>query len=204
MAKADVTALVSTIANGASDATTVSDFYDDVIEDIGRGVFPGVLSITSAAFVAAVADTRTYTLPTAAIRPLAVIYDDMELAEDEAMQAADVDAVWRALRGKPLAYVRTDETVRTIALVPTPDVSGASITGLTPFDNTGFPTGNLTVLYTDRGPDFTADEELPVALLVLSREFRRDSDHCDTDLADMAAKLGDLLLRGVHTPTCEG
>jgi len=200
MAKVDVTTLVSTLANGASDATTVSDYYDDIVEEIGRGMLPGILSITDASFVQAVVDTRTYTLPTDAIRPLMVMYDDTQLGDDMAAQAADVDAQWRSSRGQPIAFVRTDETVRTIALVPTPDHTGDDPTGLTPFDTSGFPAGNLTFIYTDRGPDFQADEELGIALFIMSREFRRDSDHCDGELADMAAKLGDLLLRAVHTP----
>jgi hypothetical protein len=203
MAKADVTTLVSLLSNGVTNATTVSDYYDDVVEEVGRGVFQGVLSTTDAAFVQTVAHTHTYTLPAAAVRPLLVVYDDTQLAEDEAAQAADVDARWRTTRGKPIAFVRTDEEIRTIALVPTPDVSGADPTGLTPFDNTGFPVGNLTILYTDREGVFAADEELPVALFIMSREFQRDSDHCDGELSNMAAKLADLLLKGVHSPTCE-
>lgn len=198
MAKADVTTLVSTLSTGTADATTISDYYDDFIQELGRPAFAGVLSLTGATFVQAVDGTIVYTLPAAAVRPLIICHDRTQLGEDTQETAAALDEAWRSSRYKPLSFILSDESHRTFAVAPVPDATGADPTGLTPFDSTAPPANNFTIIHTDTGPDVHYDEELPVALILLAREWGRDSDHCDREGAQIVGQIGLALLQLLH------
>jgi hypothetical protein len=194
MARADVLSLVSSLATAQSDATAVSNYYDRIVQEHGLQRE----SLTDAAFVAVVAGTLTYTLPTAALRGLAYVYDDTELVRDNKRGVEVSDELWRVRRGEPRAVLFEDEQRRQFDLVPVPSRSGASIGISTPFSG-AFPLGNTTVLYTDNAVDVRPWEELAQACEILAREFGRDSDHADAQSAQTWRQLADFLFLIVDT-----
>jgi len=173
MAKADVTALVTTLANSTDDTTATGQYYDDIVEELGFGPTP----LTSASYVAVTQGTRNYTLPTAALKTLAVFYDDTQLYLAKRQELATYDENWRTRPGPPAVAALVDTDQRTLDLIPVPDQSGDTVGGATPF--TTFPSNNLTFIYSNNASDVHSWEELPIALDILAREFGRDSDHYD-------------------------
>lgn len=188
MAKADVTSLVSSLAVAQSDTTAVSDYYDRIVQEHGltRG------SLTDAAFVAVVAGTFNYAQPTAAIRGLTYIYDDVQLYREDKRGAEQNDDLWRIRRGEPRAILFEDQSSSTYSLVPVPSRSGATIGVSTPFTGV-FPIDNATVIYANNAVDVHAWEELAQACEILAREFGRDSDHADSQSETAWRQLADLL-----------
>jgi hypothetical protein len=198
MAKADVLALVATLADSVSSATQVSNYYDDAVYEMANGaLLEDTLSLTDAAFVAIVEGTGVYTFPTALVRALAIHYDARDLLRETRRGAELYARDWRATRAQPAAYVLNDEDERTLSLVPVPDTAGQALGILTPFSAT-FPAENLMFIYTEERDDVHLDEELPLTLEVLGREMARDSDHHDATMADLAKKLATLLFALIH------
>lgn len=191
MAKADVLALVSMLSDSTSSSTQVSNYYNDVVFEMADGVFPGP-SLTNASFVAVVEGTANYTYPAALVRLIAVLYDARDLVRESQRGAELFNRDWRGDFARPVAYVLNDEDLRTLSLIPVPDTSGQTIGVLTPFSAT-FPAENLTFIFTEERDDVHLDEELPLALEILGREWSRDSDHHDAQAAEIAKKLSGLL-----------
>jgi hypothetical protein len=188
MAQVDVLNLVNSLSVGLRDSTASSNFYTRIVQEHGRLRE----SLTDAAYVAGVAGTVNYTIPTAAVRPLAVFYDDLWLFPEDKRGADVHDPYWRDRRGDPFAIVFEDATARTFDALPVPARNGAAIGGDTPF--TAFPADNFTVIFTESATDVQPWEELLVATEILSREFARDSDHQDTEAATMWRQIADTLL----------
>lgn len=194
MAKADVIALAEDFAGTRSDSATLSDataidrYYADIVRELGLTAESSV----NASFVAAVAGTATYSLPTAAVRLLALIYDDADLRPTtrRALEAYEHD--WRTRKGRPRSFVTQDEDVRTVRLVPVPDRNGETIGASTPFAG-AFPGNNLTFVYADNVTDVLPWDELWTALDITAREFARESDHFDAEVADTFQKLATIV-----------
>lgn len=187
MAKADVTALVSTLANSQSNATAVSDYYDRIVQEHGLQR----TSLTNASYVAASADTLTYSVPSDAIRLLGVFYDSRWLYKEDERSAELVDPYWRIHSGEPQVYLKDDEDQRQFDLVPRPSRGGESVGVATPF--TTFPRENITAVYTAELTDVQSWEELAVAAEILAREFARESNIQDTTAAKAWRSIAELL-----------
>ena len=196
MPKADVLTLVSTLSDSVADTTQITNYYNDVVFEMAQGVFPGP-SLTGAAFVEVVAGTANYAFPVDAVRVLLLNYDTTDLPKEGERGATLFNKDWRADQGRPAAFIVTDENRRTVSLVPVPDTDGQAVGVLTPFSAT-FPAENLTFIYTEERDDVHLDEELPLALEILAREFARDSNHHDAQASDFAKKLAGLLFGLVH------
>jgi hypothetical protein len=177
MAKADVTSLVSSLANAQSDATAVSSYYDRIVFEHGMQRE----SLTGAAYVAVVSGTTNYSLPTSAIRGVGFFYDEVWLYPEDNRGAETVDPYWRSRLSEPRAVLFENTDSDTFDIVPGPIRAGAAVGGATPF--TTFPADNLTVIYTNNAADVQPWEELMVACDILAREFARDSDHHRADSA---------------------
>lgn len=195
MAKADVLQLVADFSNSRADQTQAGDYYDQIIDEMGRG---NVESLVNASLQAVTAGDGSYTFPTATIMPLAIIYDDKQLMRLGEMEVEAADALWRETQGTPIGYVVEDEDTRTIQLYPTPINSGDTIGASTPFV-LPHPQGNLTYIFTERRATAHAWEELWLALEILAREFARDSDHQDIHFSKTCRGLA-LILRAMISP----
>lgn len=188
MSKATVTGLVTSLSISLADSTTASDYYDRIV--VEHGVKR--TSLTDAAYVAGVADTAAYTLPSDAIRLLGTCYDDTWLFREDKRGVERTDPDWRTHAGQPRFVIKDDLTVRQFYAIPAPTVSGDSVGVNTPF--TAFVRNNLTVVYTDNTADVQPYEELAVAVDILAREFARESDHQDTTAAQTWRQFATFLL----------
>lgn len=188
MPQTDVLTLVSSLAVAQSNATTVDNYYDRIVQEhaLSRG------TLTNAAFVAVVAGTFDYSFPTAALRGLTFIYDDIQLYREDKRGAEQIDDLWRVRRGEPRSVLFEDQQGRSFSLVPVPSRSGATIGASTPFTG-AFPIDNATVIYADEAVDVHAWEELAQACEILAREFGRDSDHTDAQSETAWRQLADFL-----------
>ena len=186
MAKADCTALVATLAVSVNDSTATTQYYVDVVEELGFEYAP----LTGAAYVATTQGTKNYTLPTAAQRGLAFFYDDNQLYFADKNELAASDENWETRQGSPIVITFDHTDQRTFDIVPVPDQAGDAIGASTPFTA---DIGNvITVIYANNPDDVHSWEELPVALEILSREFARDSAHKDENAAKAWKGLAEL------------
>lgn len=179
MAKIDVLNLVNIMANNPTsnlaDQTAISNFYDDVVSDLGMSKDE---TLTNADFVALTAGVQTYTYPTTALRLLAVLSDTSHLQPSNIREADLFNPGWRTSQDDPKVWLIEQESRRQFSLVPIPPRTGQPIAGATPFTGT-YPADNVTVVFTENRADVNPWEELVVALMILVREFSRDSDHRD-------------------------
>lgn len=194
MAQADVFALIDDISGVRSDGAVLDDttararYYADVVFQNGLTREAS----TNAEFIAVTEATAVYAFPTAAIRLLAVIFDDHQLRPTLRRALEAYDSAWRSRKGTPRSWLTQDEDTRTFRLVPVPPQDGQAIGTSTPFIG-AFPAENLTVVYTENVTDVLPWDELWVALEVLSREYGRESDHHDPMFATTAYQLAQLI-----------
>ena len=186
MARADVLTLVDDLAVSVEDDDAAGDYYNDIVEELGFANAP----LADASFVAVVAGTKEHTLPTAAVRGLAFVYDDTQLYLSDKKELEFADVNWRTRQGTPVVVSFSDTDQRQFDVVPVPDRSGAAIGATTPF--TGHAADNVVVIYADRATDVHSWEEMQVALEVLAREFARDSEHKDDRAAKAWGQLANL------------
>jgi hypothetical protein len=192
VAKANVTTLVDDLAVSVEDNDATSDYYDDIVEELGFHQMP----LMGADYVAGVAGQLAYTLPTAAVRGVAFIYDDTQLYKSDKRDLEMLDDYWRKRQGHPAVVSFSDTDQRKFDVVPIPEVSGTAFGSDDPFD--AFYANNLTVIYSNRATDVHSWEELPVALEILSREFARDSEHKDLRAAKSWKTLADVFAKLVY------
>lgn len=195
MARADVITLVQAIANQQADATTVQRFYDDIAYDLAVREI-----VTNVSLVAVVAGTASIALPTAAIDILAAFYDDRILSIERPMDMAYTNGEqWRDISGPPLAIIREGESARSFTLFPNPDrpsdpslfIHGAPL-------GVDFPNESVTLIHTEKRDNLPIWLELPVAFLILEREFNRESDHKDVNFAAACKEMAILLFQMVE------
>ena len=189
MAKADVLQLVADLSNSRADATVCGDYYDQLVDEMGRSKLESLVNAELAAVVAA---DGSYSFPTNAIALLAVIFDDKQLMQASEMDVETSDDLWRETQGTPICFVIEDEDARVIQLYPTPARAGDTIGGSTPFV-LPHPAGNLTYIYTERRSTEHAYETLWMALEILAREFARDSNHQDLKFSAAARAFANVL-----------
>jgi hypothetical protein len=199
MSRATTITLANTLANSEADTTKLGDYYDEAVRELGLGVLvPGAVSLTGAEYAAGVEGQAEYDFPATALKLLYVLYDRSQLAFAQTDEANLYDEEWRNMRGVPVSFLTADQDQRTIAVIPTPDVDGQSVGLNTPFTTT-FPGENLTFIYTEERDDVHSDEELPLALTILSRELSRDSNHADGNAAQLAAAIAAMLWKMCHS-----
>ena len=192
MAKSDVTFLATSIGGDCVDSVQISNYYDDVINDLSnRGFF------TETRLIPRNADGVTYTKPTDLNRILAVSYDDNMLSRTDLRNLATFGQDWRDHKGpQPYLFTTTNESSDTFRIYPQPSEAAKAFsfpTG-TP-EGQDFPSYAVSVVATVRREDVQPWLDLPIALLVVSKEFWRESDHTDQRFAQLCAELGELILK---------
>jgi len=195
MAQTDVLALIDDLAGTRSDTASLAEaaarlrYYTDVVYE------NGLLRERDcdASYVAVTRSDADYALPSTAIRVLALLYDNRHLRPIMRRGLEAYDPAHRAREGRPAAYTTQDEDQRTMRLIPVPDVDGVAVAALDPLVDPEFPGNNLTFIYTATVDDVAPEDELWVALEVLSREFGHESDHLDPQFAKLARQLAAML-----------
>lgn len=190
MSKTNVLSLVSRLGLGLADEIQTLKYYDDATYDIAnREIICNIQAIT------VTAGDATYDFPTEMGQLYAVFFGDRMLTEVMLREMEQRSPQWRDEVGYPYGFVLSDETARTVRLVPTPKnvVTDAFVfTHGAPWGE-DFPNDALAMLGTERRDEMPSWMDLFLALGILAREFDRESDHRDPLFAGACLALSNLI-----------
>jgi len=200
MTQAAVLAFVDSLGGLRADGTPLAErsstttLYADVGLALARDVW-----VTQVTLLPTTAGTAVYSPGTTTVRVLAAFWDDRALARTRIDELRWTSVQWRDDRGDPVAWVQAEETTEQIRVAPMPDVGSAAFT----YDSNthlgaAFPANALSVVATETRIDYPGWLDLPLALLVLAREFSRESDHRDPAFAGACEQLGRVTLAMVR------
>jgi hypothetical protein len=167
---------------GRADAVAFPRLFEETVQDVGRDP-RGWCTQTVAD--ATVAGTALYTVPAATAAILGVAFDGRALSLEQidtlTMRARD----WRDITGDPIAYTFEDENDRIVRVFPIPQ-----------------RVATLDFLLSERrGDTFPRDTpdrlDLPLALLTLTREYQRESDHRDGPFAERCTAIANSVLEAL-------
>ena len=186
MTKAATLTLISDISKGQSDSTAIGRIYDDVVRELGQSDV-----IVRATLIESVIDQSSYSLPAAAIKRQVTFFDNRILDEMKLTQLMSINHNWRDEKGEPVAVFTEDETEDSFSIYPLPQNQSGSVAGGD--FGSSFPTYAITSIHTAYEADLPTWLELPIAFIVLHREFTRESNHRDVKFAEICLQLGILL-----------
>lgn len=194
--KTQVLSLVSWLSAGLADATTSGYFYDEVLRELAHDPRAWCTEIASqdTGTIANTSDPSRFEVRQADLvtgKLLAVFYGGRQLSEVSRPELLALNPAWTDEVGEPYLFTRDEEDQGVLRLYPRPRV--LPVTG-----------GNLDlavedfpiVLYTDVSSTIPTLLALPIALLILSREFERESNHRDLPASEIWKALGvDILTK---------
>lgn len=188
--KADVLALVDLLSNSTADPTIAATLYDDLVESWAP---LGIL--TNAVRGSMNAGDATTDLPPNILSVLAFVWDSTQLGLLELRELEALDPGWRNRPGSPSSFTIDTINARRLALYPQPALPSGPDLGIfgEPLGR-DYPVYSTVFIGAERRADVPPQYELPLALLILQREFSRESDHTDTDFAQLAGQMGAQLL----------
>jgi len=188
LSKAQLTTFASTIAHAEHDTTTFSQFFDDVMDELGR--LPEPL-FADYAFEAIVSGTDEYSYESTMLHPIAIFFDDTRIPEADEIILEAYSKSWQSDTGDPTTFTLDKVDGRKYRVYPTPDANG-SIAGAN--WGSAFPSGALALIFVeDRATDIEDYYALPITFDCLAREFSYPSDHQDIDYANVCGTLAKVL-----------
>lgn len=190
MSKASVVALALELSQGQGSPTNLDQLYDDIVVDVAQRSLFNVLET-----MPAVAGTATYQRPDRIAEVLGLFYDDTMLSLVTLRELEAVNPQWRDHAGRPVAYLIEDLSHETFQLYPVPVTGSTPVIPVhgAPF-GLDYPSDTIVVLGSEKRQDMPEWMDLPLALLLLSREFGRPSQHTDKVFAGACRTLGALLM----------
>jgi hypothetical protein len=195
MPQADVLQLVTDLSDGLADATAATNFYSDIVFLMGTDVDGTLTNIQTVAN--SIGPVSNVTSPATTITELLVIYEDTELDRANPTEVTAFNPYWRATIGEPRVWMQEDRPKHLQRILPNPSRPQTGQGGALPLDPTttdpGF--GATTFIYTETRTDVHPEEELALALEIIAREFARDSDHTDRNLAQACRSLSGVFFR---------
>jgi hypothetical protein len=183
MSEATVLTEIAALSNSQSDSAAVADFYPEMVADLAKA---GWLSNCTVMQTFAAQQEQTY--PDTIVDVLEIFYDQDVLDEMLLRELEEYDPYWRKRTGQPIAWCREEETAKTFAWFPTPDVSSIAVTPVDPA-GTGFRPNQAAMLHTETREDVLPYLELPLSLMILEQEYSRESDHQNGQFAMGARAL---------------
>lgn len=188
--KTGVLGLAQDLANQQAAPLPLDQMYDDAMFDVAsQAVFNAV------DFVAATPGQAVYARPPDATDILAVFYDDTMLSLVTLRELETIRPAWRAWSGRPVAWLIEDQSNDEFRLFPSPVTTPDPLIPLygAPF-GLDYPRDTIAVLASQRRTDLPDWMDLPLALMVVAREYARPSPHADKVLAGAARQLAALFL----------
>lgn len=183
-----IVALAQTLCYQLGDTTEMTRIFDEIMVELGQddrawlsqiAVFNGgtIVDPTDRAYL-------EFPLSLNLVKCLALFFDGRQLSRETVQNLDAITPEWRSRVDDPLAYVVEGENDRQMRLYPQASVqkSGDTISSVE-----GGPAAIYTETRTTAIPDYL---EMPLAWLVLSREFERESPHRDQAFATAAKGLG--------------
>ncbi len=182
----DVLSLVQLIANNEADPLMIQVFYAEGVIELAEQLW-----LTTTSTLSFAAGSTLVSLPTDLIETLSVFYDSEALTEmslEELLYLYGEN--WRSRIGRPTGYTKESEHSQSMEVSPTPQLDSPPSTDV----NAGYQPGSGAIIYSGTRADVPTYLELPLALLILKREYHRESPHQDRTMAEMCGALGHLLL----------
>lgn len=182
--------LVQDLSGGLADPIDVERFYEEaVLRLAARGVTATVQLIETSDGVG------TYTLPERSVNLLGVFYGNRQLARATLNELEWHDPRWRDRLGSPLVFVTATEEAKDFRLYPAPDASSKDFIFLvgSPL-GVDLPEQTAAAVVSETRDDLPEWFDLPLAALVLGREFAKESPHRDAVLAKAWNELGEALV----------
>lgn len=187
LSKAQLTTFASTICHADHDTTTFSQFFNDVIDELGKLPSP---VFAEYAFEAVVSGTAEYSFETAMLKPIAIFFGDTLIPEVSEQALEAYSATQQSDTGDPVAFTLENVDARKYRLYPIPDANGTASTNWA----AGFAAAALALIFVeDRATDIEDYHALPITFDCLAREFAYPSDHQDIAYAKVCAELAQLL-----------
>jgi hypothetical protein len=190
MPLADVLDLMTQIAGVEIQSPQINDYYVDVGKDLAHHAVFCLATLQTTT-----AGTAEYTLDPSTVEVLVVLYGTGMLVHATMVELEQASFTWRDTTGTPIVYNDEELSKHIIRLYPNPTLSSGALnfpTG-TPL-GTDFPARALAVICSQIRVDYPTWMDLPLALLISSLEFNRDSDHKNPTFVDACKGLGELLL----------
>lgn len=194
MNPADVQSLVNLLSNNQADPTLFPELYDDAINSLNGGWH------TTAVPVTFTENATLVNLPPTLLNLLILIYDDQVLSRLGLREMESLRRGWRNVHGTPVAYTLESETAKTVEVFPTPLTTSPPIIPVH-----GLPTGldyqpgNGISIHVENRQNALPILTIPLALMVLSREYVRESDHRDMAFAALCQEAAMMLLKMLET-----
>ena len=194
--KADVLQLVQDLSTNMADPVTCDRYYRDVVIDLGQREL-----LTTFTLIQHGIDLGNYDAPDSTLKILAVLYGDTQLSGESQKTIESVDPFWRQALGFPAAFVTETEGDMRFYLYPTPDAPSQDFSFVhgAPM-GADFPANAIGIIFNELRTDLPVWLELPVALLILAREFNRESTHRDPAYAKACEDIGMGLLDRAFPP----
>lgn len=192
MSKANILTLASTIALDLENDTTISQFFDDLIETMA--FLPKPL-FTEYTIEEITSGTATYSYDqTDMLKVLHAFMSDTEIFMTDENGLEAYSSTWRSASGTPIALTQ-DWLQRQYTFYPNPNISTSGTGGAAPL-GVDYATNPVFIIYAkDRSSGFAEYYALPLALLALAREFSYDALQASPVLAQNCDKVGKLILK---------
>jgi len=176
-----VSSYITALSNGEADPTTaeMGQFYEDVLGKLAAREPP----ILTTYYYGISPSSGIVAYPSAAVKRLLVFFNSKQIGELSLREANWLDPNWRSDTGTPIAFVQESYGSRNFQLVPVPTSGSAALVA------SYVPSGSLPAWL-----------QMPIALLMLYEEYRRESNHQNVTLANACRSLGELMIAIVQKP----
>lgn len=181
----DVQTLVNLLSNNQSDTTLFAMFYADVVNTLGPGNWH-----TTTASISYAAGSTSVSLPATLLNLLFLTYQGTVLSNLSLRELEALNPGWRNVSGAPYAYTDESSNVKSVEVFPRPAAASNGSYDL--------------AIYSESRTDILPYLVLPVALLVLSRDYMRESPYQDIAMGMLCRTLGNLLLEYLADIPAEG
>lgn len=196
VSRTSVLSMVSWLSAGLADQTVCTRLYDEVLRELAHDprAWCTNYEVQNTGTIADTANTKALELRVSSLgmgKLLALFFNGRQLSEVSRQELSAMSQHWYDEIGEPIAYTRDDEDNAVVRIYPRPrrlDTTGESVGSLR---------DSFAAIYTDVSSAAIPDELLlPVSLLILHREFERESNHRDTAAAEIWKAIGiDLLTK---------
>lgn len=191
MNKNEIKALAQIIARDLATDTTLDDYYNEVVQELGKELSPLLVEADLFTFTSG---TAVYDYPLAAVELLNLFFTGYALPRVTEDTLDVYSKTWRSTFGTPSIWTTDRENSRKFRVYPNPDVTSTAIDPLAdqPLGD-DFPANSGAVIYSDSRESGISDMlGLYITFRILYKEFIRPSDHQDVDWALVLKEVSEM------------
>ena len=189
MPKTEVLQWIDDLTLTKASQAVCADLYDQVVIDLASDrdrLWFGHFTLTAAAL-----DEEIKFVPDDLVRIHQVFYDEHALTWETQRSMEALDPTWRNRRHTPVAYITDNVDDRQIRLWPPSDINCEEL---------GWLYSRCRIDTSPDGINFDQPSgmDMPLAFLVLAREYSRESPHRDMTFAGICEGIGQRMLTMVE------